>query len=108
MHDPDRRAVGARGEGDLDLARVSAVLAQVPEVGEPVRRLERDDLAPLGLFKGVRNYTLTPEGDGRTRFDMREEFTGPLAPLVFKSIPDMQPSFDKFAAGLKAKAESGG
>ena len=25
--------------------------------------------------------------------------------LIVKSIPDMQPSFDQFAAGLKAEAE---
>lgn len=34
---------------------------------------------PLGLFKGVRTYTLTPEGEGRTRFVMREECTGPCS-----------------------------
>ncbi len=33
---------------------------------------------PLGLFKGVRTFTLTPEGAGPTRFHMREEYSGPL------------------------------
>jgi hypothetical protein len=61
---------------------------------------------PFGLMKGVRTYTLTPQGDGTTRFDMREEFTGPLVPMVWRSMPDLQPSFDKFASGLKAKAET--
>jgi hypothetical protein len=60
---------------------------------------------PLGLFKGVRRYTLTPENGGATRFKMREEFTGPLLPLIWRTIPDMQPSFDQFARGLKARAE---
>ena len=59
---------------------------------------------PLGLFKGVRTFTLTPE-DGATRFVMREEYTGPMLPLIWRSIPDLQPSFDKFAGGLKARAE---
>ena len=59
---------------------------------------------PLGLFKGVRTFTLTPEGAG-TRFTVREEFSGPLLGLIWKSMPDLQPSFDQFAAGLKARAE---
>ena len=63
---------------------------------------------PLGLFKGVRSFTLSPEGNGVTRFSMREEYTGPLAPLVWRSIPDLGPSFEQFANGLKSKAESGG
>jgi hypothetical protein len=62
---------------------------------------------PLGLFKGERTFRTAPEG-GATRFTMREEYTGPLARLMFRSIPDLQPSFDKFAAGLKQRAESGG
>ena len=32
---------------------------------------------PLGLFKGVRTFTLAPGTDGSTRFTMREEYTGP-------------------------------
>jgi hypothetical protein len=60
---------------------------------------------PLGLFRGVRTFALEPAGDS-TSFTMREEYTGPLLPLIWKSMPDLQPSFDKFAAGLKKKAES--
>ena len=59
---------------------------------------------PLGLFKGVRTYVLTPEGAG-TKFHMREEYSGPLLDIFWKSMPDLQPSFDKFASGLKAKVE---
>jgi hypothetical protein len=62
---------------------------------------------PLGLCKGVRSFTLSPEGNGVTRFSMREEYTGPLAPLIWRSIPDLGPSFEQFANGLKSKAESG-
>ena len=57
---------------------------------------------PLGLFKGVRNARAR---DGATKFTMREEFTGPLLPLIWRSMPDFQPSFEKFAGGLKARAE---
>ena len=60
---------------------------------------------PLGLFKGVRTYRLTPGAEGTTDFHMREDYTGLLAGMITKSIPDLQPSFDQFAAGLKAKAE---
>ena len=64
---------------------------------------------PLGLFKGVRTFTLSPEHDGRaTSFRMREEYSGPLLGMIWKSMPDLQPSFDKFARGLKAHAEQGG
>jgi hypothetical protein len=37
---------------------------------------------------------------------MREEYSGPMLPLIWRSMPDLQPSFDKFAAGLKARAEA--
>jgi hypothetical protein len=30
-----------------------------------------------------------------------------MVPLIWRSMPDMQPSFDKFAAALKARAERG-
>jgi uncharacterized protein YndB with AHSA1/START domain len=55
---------------------------------------------PLGLFTGRRTYTLVPEGAG-TRFTMREDYTGPLAGMIFRSIPDLGPSFRQFAEGLK-------
>jgi hypothetical protein len=60
---------------------------------------------PLGLFAGTRTYTLTPH-DGGTEFAMDEVYTGPIAGLITKSIPDLQPSFDEFAACLKARAEA--
>lgn len=62
---------------------------------------------PLGLFKGVRTFTLTPGGEGATGFAMREEYTGPLLPLIWRSMPDLGPSFEQFARGLKARAETG-
>ena len=38
---------------------------------------------------------------------MREEYSGPMVPLIWRSMPDLQPSFDKFARGLKARVERG-
>jgi hypothetical protein len=62
---------------------------------------------PLGLFKGVRTFRLTPHGTGETEFAMEEVYSGLLAPLIGKSIPDLQPAFDAFAAALKTRAEQG-
>jgi hypothetical protein len=61
---------------------------------------------PLGLFKGVRTFTLTPQGNGATQFTLREVFTGPLLSVIGRSIPDLTPTFEQFAAGLKSRAES--
>jgi hypothetical protein len=62
---------------------------------------------PLGLFRGVRTFALTPGDNGGTRFTMREEYSGPLLPLIWRTMPDLGPSFRQFALGLKARAESG-
>jgi hypothetical protein len=74
---------------------------------QPGRRMVWSGGMPLGLFKGVRTFTLTPQGDGVTAFTVREEYTGPLLPLIWPSIPDLGPSFDRFATGLKSRAEGG-
>ena len=77
---------------------------KVAELAAP-RLIRFEGGMPLGLFRGVRTYALVPDGDG-TRFTMREEYTGPLLPLIWRTMPDLQPSFDTFAAGLKARAEA--
>jgi hypothetical protein len=61
---------------------------------------------PLGLFKGERRFTLTPGLNGDVEFSMREEYTGFMAPLICRSIPDLQPAFDEFASDLKRAAEA--
>jgi hypothetical protein len=38
---------------------------------------------------------------------MEEVFDGLMAGVIGKSIPDLQPVFDEFAACLKARAEAG-
>lgn len=72
---------------------------------DPPRTMVWSGGMPLGLFRGVRTYTLTPEAGG-TRFLMREEYTGPMLPLIWRTIPDLGPSFEQFATGLKERAES--
>jgi hypothetical protein len=74
----------------------------------PGRRMTWTGGMPLGLFKGVRTFTLTPQGDGVTRFVMREEYSGPLLPMIWRSMPDLGPSFERFASGLKRRAEGAG
>lgn len=73
---------------------------------EPGKRMVWSGGMPLGLFKGERTFTLTPSDDGSVQFDMREVFSGPMLRLIAKSLPDMTEPFEKFAEGLKAKAES--
>ncbi|HUP18082.1 MAG TPA: hypothetical protein VM848_18785 [Acidimicrobiia bacterium] len=65
------------------------------------------DGVPLGLFKGVRTYRLTPQANGSNEFSMEEEFSGLLEPIISKSIPDMIESFEQFADGLRQAAEGG-
>jgi hypothetical protein len=71
---------------------------------QPARRMTWTGGMPLGLFRGVRTFTLTPRGDS-TEFTVREEYTGPLLPLIWRSMPDLGPSFDQFATGLKQRVE---
>jgi hypothetical protein len=72
----------------------------------PDQRMTWSGGMPGGLFKGVRTFTLSSQGGGTTRFTMREEYTGPLLPLIWRTMPDLGPSCDQFANGLKRQAES--
>ena len=78
----------------------------VTEFGPPHRMVWADGM-PLGLFKGVRTYRLTPQSNGSTEFSMEEVFSGLLEPIISKSIPDMTESFEQFADGLRQAAEGG-
>lgn len=72
---------------------------------EPPRRMVWRGGMPFGLFLGERTFTLAPHADGTVEFVMHETFTGLLAPLIGRTIPDLQPAFDEFAASLKRAAE---
>lgn len=76
----------------------------VAEMQAP-RRMVWTDGMPLGLFTGRRTYTIEDRGAGGCEFTMAEAFTGPLAGLITKAIPDLTDSFTTFADGLKAAAE---
>ena len=76
----------------------------VTEMAAPSRMVWSDGM-PLGLFKGERTYLVQPR-EGVTHFEMTEEYTGLLAPVFTKAIPDLTESFNLFADGLKAAAET--
>ena len=71
---------------------------------DPPREMVWTGGMPLGLFRGVRRFTLTPTAAG-CEFHMREDFTGPLAPLICRAMPDLNPGFRQFAEGLARIAE---
>lgn len=75
----------------------------VSEMSAPAYMVWADGM-PLGLFRGVRTFNLDSI-DGGTRFSMVEEYSGPLAGLITRMIPDMNDSFQMYADGLKAEAE---
>jgi hypothetical protein len=75
---------------------------------EPSRKMIWASGMPLGLFKGERTFTLSPQSQGTTTFTLREEFSGPLLALIGRSIPNMTATFEQFAAGLKSRAERAG
>jgi hypothetical protein len=60
---------------------------------------------PFGLAVIERTYTLDAQEDGSTVLTVREDHTCPLAWLLHRSTPDLNPSFRQFCAGIKAKAE---
>jgi hypothetical protein len=71
---------------------------------QPEALVELTGGMPLGLFKGVRRYRLTRDAD-QTVLAVREDYSGPLLPLISRSMPDLQPSFDQFTTGLKQRVE---
>lgn len=80
-----------------------AFTVSVTELSHASRMIWKSGL-PLGLFKGVRTFELTPGSDS-VHFKLQEVFTGPLSPLFGRMIPDLNPSFLKFVQGLKAEVE---
>jgi hypothetical protein len=60
---------------------------------------------PFGLFRGTRTFALDDAPGGATLFTLREEYTGPLLGLIWRTMPDLGPSFERFVRGLKACVE---
>ena len=77
---------------------------KVAEMNAPTRMVWSDGM-PLGLFTGRRTYTITSNANG-CEFTMVEAFTGPLAALITRAIPDLTDSFNTFADCVKSAAET--
>ena len=104
-----------RIDGDIRPGAKITVHTRLSKQAFPVRVTEFDAPSrmtwtggmPLGLFKGVRTFTLESAAEGVVRFHMCEVFSGPLLGIIGKSIPDLSESFEEFAEGLKSRAEAG-
>jgi hypothetical protein len=103
-----------RTTGNVELgAKVTVFVRQSPGRAFPLRvaelvgprRMVWTGGMPFGLFRGTRVFELNAVPGASTVFSMREDYTGPLAGLIGKSIPDLQPAFDEFAQCLKREAE---
>jgi len=77
---------------------------RVTELNPPQRMVWSDGFAPM--FRGVRTFTLSESPSG-TRFEMREEFSGLMLPMIRGSLPDFGPTFEQWARDLKSAAEAG-
>ena len=98
-----RVAEGERIDMVSVIAPTRTFRLQVTDV-EPGRTMRWVGGLPLGLFRGVRTFTLTPR-EGGTDFAMEEVMSGPLSPLMTRVVPDMTDSFTQFGDGLRAAAE---
>jgi hypothetical protein len=119
LTDPARIVAGGMGVLRLDGAiargqkiRLESAVApgrvftlSVDEATAP-RRMVWSSGAPF-IFNGKRTYTLSA-CPGGTEFHMAEVFKGLMLPLIWRSMPDMQPGFEAFADGLKRLAEGTG
>ena len=101
-------------EGEVALGKKVTVYAKVSpgrafavkvSVLEPPRKMVWTGGMPLGLFKGERTYTLEPKSDGSVAVTTSEVFSGLISPLITRSMPDMQQSFDEFVVALKKRSE---
>lgn len=110
---PNWNSTVVRVEGDIAEGEKIKVFAKIsPDRAfpvtvselEPPKKMVWSGGMPLGLFKGVRTFLLTPS-DGGTTVSMTEDFSGLMVPLMAGSMPDLRPAFEGFAADLKTVAE---
>lgn len=73
---------------------------------EANRRMLWRSAMPLGLFIGERSFLLEPSSSGSQRFTMCERYSGLLLPMIGRTIPDLNPTFNAFSTALKQRAEA--
>lgn len=83
---------------------VRSVAQRVIEFQPPHRMTWRGGL-PLGLFVGLRTFTVTTGANG-VEFRMHLRMSGPLSSMILKSVGDRQPEIDRFTAALKQRCEA--
>jgi hypothetical protein len=73
---------------------------------DPDHRLEwLGTMGVPGLFDGRHSFTLTPRGEGGTRFVQAEDFSGALVPLAGKMLAKTEAGFHAMNAALLARLE---
>jgi hypothetical protein len=81
-------------EPDPEAARICTSPAEaMPASNRPMRWLRRSVFMARNTCGGY-------------RFQMREEYTGRMLPMIWGLIPDLGPCFEQYPQGLKTKAES--
>ena len=103
-------------EGDVALGKRLKVTSEakpgrafpvrVTEV-EPERSMRWSGGLPLGLFRGSGRSRSGLAGTQRRSSCCARSTAGPMLGLIGRSMPDLGPSFEKFARGLKERAERG-
>lgn len=71
-----------------------------------IREYHPDNRLEWGDAMGKRTFLLEEMGMNLTRFSMAEKIGGPLFPLFARMIPPFDEAFERFAADLKAEAET--
>jgi len=72
---------------------------------EPPHRMVWTGGLPLGLFTGLRIFSIKSCDDGSVEFTMHVQLSGLLSSLIAKSLGDRQPDIEALAAGLKKWAD---
>jgi hypothetical protein len=99
-----RVALGERITVYATMIRSRPFTATVTEL-RPAEAMRWRGGLPLGIAVIDRTYSIDAQDDGGTVLTVREDHSGPLAGLLGRTTPDLNPSFRQFCAGLKAKAE---
>ena len=93
-----------RLESAVAPGRIFTLTLTIAEASAPQKMVWTSG-APL-IFNGRRTFNLTAKPGG-TEFHMAEVYKGLMLPLIWRSMPDMQPGFELFADGLKRVVEGG-
>lgn len=94
---------GGRFKLTSDVAPKRVFHLKVEQLDAPRAMIWRGGM-PFGLFTGRRRFMLTPDG-ATTSLHMREDFTGPLAGMIWNSMPDLQPSMDRLIDAITTAAQ---